>query len=105
MSFQIVSEGNTGVYLWKMPNGKYIADDDARFLSIDSVRGDVKKIEALTNFVKYELGIEEGAPFFMEGNRKVTDEEYEEQVARAKLGLVPDPMDINAIRDEMPRGR
>lgn len=89
-----------GVYLWKMPNGSYIADEDKNFLSIASEFGDTRRIAELKNAVR-SFGIEEGHEQFFPGHRKVSDEEYEEQLARAASGLVPDQYDVGFYIDEL----
>ena len=38
---------------------------------------------------------------FFPGHRKVSDEEYQEQQARASAGLVPDTEDIGALVDDL----
>lgn len=89
-----------GVYLWEMPNGSYVADADHNFLSIASEFGDTVRIGKLKAAVK-SFGITEGRPVFFPGHRKVSDEEYQEQLARASAGLVPDSEDIGALVDDL----
>ena len=40
-----------GVYLWEMPNGAYVADQEHNFLSIASEFGDVVRIQKLKDAV------------------------------------------------------
>lgn len=94
-----VEEASYGVYVWEMPDGRYVADDDGNFLSISSLKGNKDMIKKLTEAARY-YGINEGKPHFLPGHRKISDEEYEEQSARQKAGLVPDINDIGALRDE-----
>jgi hypothetical protein len=89
-----------GVYLWQMPNGSYVADQDKNFLSIASEFGDAIRIQKLKDAVR-SFGITEGKPMFFPGHRKVSDEEYQEQLARASAGLVPDTEDIGALVDDL----
>lgn len=89
-----------GVYLWQMPDGSCVSDDDRNFLSIASQRGDLKKLNILMNTVK-DFGITEGKPLFLPGHTKITDEQYEEQKARLNAGLTPDPLDVSADMDEL----
>lgn len=98
-----IQETNLGLYAWEV-DGKLIGDDEGHFLTVPSVQGDVKKISALRNvaysFLK-DIGEEpRGRAVFLPGRRQVTDEEYEEQVQRAKWGLVPDPLDVPAMKEE-----
>lgn len=89
-----------GVYLWQMPDGSFVADDEKRFLMLRGTANDKRKEEIMREYVKREFGIEEGRPYFMHGNRPVTDEEYEEQRQRLLMGLTPDPLDVAAIRED-----
>lgn len=90
-----------GVYAWKMPDGKLVADDSGHFLLIESRRNDPVKLQALRDFARYDLGLDEGAPHWMPGHRIVSDEEYEEQKARLEAGLTPDPWDRENIKEDM----
>lgn len=96
----MVEETDYGLYLWKMPNGSLIADEDKNFLNIPAHRNDQKKIQMLRDAVR-SLGIEEGEPIFFSGHRRVTDEEYEYQKQRLEWGLIPDEQDYGAARDEL----
>lgn len=89
-----------GVYMWRMPNGAYIADKDKNFLSIASEVGDPKRIRKLRDTV-HSFGINEGGPVFFAGHRKIDDEEYEHQRERARLGLVPDTEDVGSLIDDL----
>ncbi|MFY3742254.1 MAG: hypothetical protein HMLIMOIP_002723 [Candidatus Nitrosomirales archaeon] len=98
---RFVSETNRGIYVWRLPNGDFLAEG-LNVLSIDSVRGDIQKMAAITRAAK-EYGYPEGAPVFVEGNRKITDEEFEIQYERMLNGLIPDPYDIGNLQDEVRR--
>lgn len=87
-----------GLYLWQVTDGRYVGDDQGNFLNIPSKYGDPKKIEQLKQAV-YSYGVYEGSPVFFPGHRRVTDEEYSEQVDRLNQGLVPDTEDIGALND------
>jgi hypothetical protein len=96
---QIVEEVPYGVYVWQMPDGKWIGDDEGNFLSIAAMKGDSKKIQQLKDTVA-SYGITDGKPFYLSGHRKVTDEEFENQKRRLEFGLVPDELDVPALREE-----
>lgn len=96
----VVSQTDVGMYLWQMPNGQFVADEDLNFMNIPAMRGDLTAIKKISDAARY-YGIEEGAPFFLEGSRRVTDEELEEQKERMRNGLVPDPYDIGVYKDEL----
>lgn len=97
---RIVEETDWGLYIWEMPDGSIVSDDEKNFLNIPSHRHDKEKIKILTDTVK-SFGIQEGRPVFLSGHRRVTDEEYEYQKQRLEWGLTPDEMDYGAARDEL----
>lgn len=94
-----IQEVPWGVYLWRMPDGSFVSDGQGHFLMISSTRGDQQRMRSLADAAR-EYGIEEGAPCFFQGNRIVTDEEYEEQKQRMEWGLTPDPWDVAAIEED-----
>ena len=94
------NETRLGVYVWEMPDGRWIGDDEGNFLSINSMRGDRGRIDLLAKAVR-GYGIYEGNPKFLEGSRQIDDEEFEYQKQRLRWGLTPDPLDIGNYKDEM----
>lgn len=96
---KVIEETSWGVYVWQTPDGQILGDDDGNFMLIRSVKGDRNNIRKLAEAAKH-YGFPEGKAVFWSGKRPITDEELEEQLARAAAGLVPDPLDIGAIRDE-----
>jgi hypothetical protein len=95
---QEIQEVPWGVYLWQMPDGSFIGDDSGHFLMIASTRGNAERMKALRDAAR-EFGVTEGQPCFFQGNRIVSDEEYEEQKLRLKFGLTPDKWDVAAINE------
>lgn len=93
-------ETRLGIYVWEMPDGKWIGDDEGNFLSITSTKGNKSRVNALADEVR-SYGILEGRPLFLSGRRKIDDEEYQYQQQRLKWGLIPDPMDVGNYKDEM----
>jgi hypothetical protein len=101
MKSQILEEESIlGIYVWEMPDGRWIGDDDGNFLSITSKKGNRANIDALAREVS-TFGIYEGGPKFLSARRKINDEEFEHQKQRLDWGLVPDPFDIGNYKDEM----
>lgn len=94
-----VKETRRGVYLWRMPDGKFVGDGEGHFLMIESMEGDQQRMRALADEAR-SLGVDEGTPCFFRGNRIVTDEEYEYQKQRFEWGLTPDPLDIAAVEED-----
>jgi hypothetical protein len=99
-NISVVEETDLGVYVWRMPDGRWIGDDDGNFLSIAAQKGDLRRVNELAAAVR-QFGIEEGAAYFLPGRRKINDEEYEEQRDRLMNGYVPDQYDIPALIEEM----
>jgi hypothetical protein len=95
-----VEDTRLGIYVWEMPDGRWIGDDDGNFLSVTSMKDNKEKVNALAKAVR-SYGINEGGPLFLPGRRKIDDEEFEHQKQRLDWGLVPDPLDIGNYKDEM----
>jgi hypothetical protein len=93
-----------GIYVWEMPDGRWIGDDDGNFLSVTSTKGNRSKVDALAREVR-SYGIHDGKPKFLAGRRKIDDEEFEHQTKRLEWGLIPDPLDIGNHKDEMKKLR
>lgn len=92
----VVEEVGYGIYMWKMPTGDYVGDGEGNFLSITSMSGDISRMARLKDAVR-AYGVTTGQAVFLAGSRKVTDEEYQEQVERLAGGLVPDEYDIPSL--------
>lgn len=103
-SAQVAEDTTLGIYVWEMPDGRWIGDDDGNFLSITSMKGNRSRIDALAREVR-SYGIYEGQPKFLSGRRKIDDEEFEYQKQRLEWGLVPDPLDIGNYKDEVKKAR
>jgi len=95
-----ISETNLGIYVWKLNTGEFLADEDFNILSISAKRGDLIAMNKIASVAK-NLGYGDGQPVFAEGYRKITDEEFEEQIDRMTQGLIPDPLDIGNFNDEV----
>jgi len=87
-----------GIYVWQLRSGKVFTDDHGNALSIDSMKGDESRIALLRNEAAW-LGFPDGQAIFMPNVRKVSDEEYSEQVDRMGQGLIPSETDLGAIID------
>ena len=103
-SSEILEDTRLGIYVWEMPDGRWIGDDEGNYLSITSTKGNKSRINALAEVVK-SYGIYDGKPLFLSGRRKIDDEEFEHQKQRLEWGLVPDPLDIGNYKDEMKNSR
>ena len=97
---RVVDHTIYGIYVWQLPDGRYLDDGDNRQLSISAVRGDIKRMNQIKAAAAAN-GYADGTPVFLSGHRKITDSEYDEQMARHMSGLIADPYDIGAILDEM----
>lgn len=103
---QVVDDPNVkhGLWVWVMPDGAVVMDEDRNWLNTIGYKGDTSAAFALAKEVR-SYGITEGRPVFLEGRRRVDDEEYARQKFRMSLGLTPDEQDVGAINDELRNGR
>jgi len=99
-----IDEANWGIYVWQMPDDSVVRDEEGAYMSVQSMRGDIRQIKKLKELAKY-YGLEEGHPIFFAGHRPVSDEELEEQKSRAALGMVPDPQDLPAMMEYIKEAR
>ena len=104
MKITPIEEVNWGIYVWQMPDGSVVRDEDGNTLSIPSIKGDIRQIQKLKVAAK-GYGLDEGKPLFFSGHRQVTDDELEEQRSRAELGMVPDPKDMPAMLEYIKEAR
>jgi hypothetical protein len=100
----VVRENLPGLYVWEMPDGRWVGDDEGHWMNIKSMRGDLKRIAQLKEAAR-AYGITEGKAVFLEGHNQVTDDEYEVQRQRLEAGLMPDPYDLGHLIDEMKQGK
>ena len=84
-----IRESDYGVYVWKLPSGNFLADTDFNILNVESRFGDIQKMKILQDTASY-WGYPDGTPEFIDGVYRVTDEEYEEQIAAMLNGQMPD---------------
>jgi hypothetical protein len=96
----IVEETNIGLYVWMLPNGQPLSDDDANFLAIPARRGDKRRIKLLQQAAA-SYGYPEGEAYFYAGSHRVSEEEFWNQVERMMNGEIPDPYDIPALLGEI----
>ena len=95
-----IEEVSYGLYLWQMPDGSLVMDDDGNYMNIAAIKGDVKRINELKRFAK-EFDLEEGQTVWFSAHRQVTEDEYEEQKQRMEWGLIPDELDVPAIKEDL----
>jgi hypothetical protein len=95
-----IEEVSYGLYLWQMPDGRLVMDDEGNYMNIAAIKGDVKRINELKRFAK-EFDLEEGQPVWFSAHRQVTEDEYEEQKQRMEWGLIPDELDVPAIKEDL----
>jgi hypothetical protein len=102
----VVSETDLGMYIWvvKGEDGitRRVENEDGDIMNIVARRGDLQAMMKLAEAARY-YGVEGGEPLFIEGARRVSAEEREEQIDRMEQGLIPDPQDIGNYKDELRR--
>src|SRR4051812_20360871 len=82
-----------GLCLWKLPVGGFIANINDEYLCSQGKVGD-KMIELKMRAAAKNCGVELGEPFWLPGFRKVSQSEWEDQMAELLDGGTPDPVDI-----------
>lgn len=87
-----------GIYVWRLPNGDIVSDGNGNVMNIPAREHDLEAMSKITKAASY-YGFPEGRPEFQPGVRRVTDEEYSEQVNRLKEGYIPSETDIGAWID------
>ena len=96
----VVEEVPYGLYLWQMPDGGLVCDENKNYLNVAALKGDVRKINLLKSAAKVH-GVEEGHPVWFGGHRQIDDNEYQEQKQRLEWGLIPDELDVPAIKEDL----
>lgn len=101
---QFIKELPWGMMVWQTPDGAVLGDDDGNVMHVFCSDTDPVRLQAAEKAIAEAAafyGSPEGKPVFWSGKRPISDEEHQSQLARAAAGLVPDPLDIGAINDEM----
>ncbi len=94
----IEKKRNDGIYVWRLPNGDVVTDGNGNTMNIPSKKHDIESISKITNAANH-YGFFEGKAEFMPGVRRISDEEYSEQMNRMKEGYIPSETDIGAWMD------
>ncbi len=79
-----------GVCIWILPNGTPLGDGDG-VLSAEGLVGDKEIEKRVAQAAKYWTDSEEGHVSWVQGARKVSASERDDQVERLQNGLVADP--------------
>jgi hypothetical protein len=85
-----------GLYVYKTSAGKWFTDEEGSVLNIPSDRGDITKIAELKKVAIHHGDDGLGSAVFVPGLTQVSEEEYSEQKARLKEGLIPSMNDLGA---------
>lgn len=83
-----------GVLVWQDAEGRIVANREGDVLSMQCFKGDLKALEVMREAAEY-YGIFGGRAAFLPGRRKISQSEYEDQMA-AYLDGQPIPGDIDA---------
>lgn len=94
----IEKTGSHGIYVWQLPDGTIFGDGNGNIMNIPGRPGDIEAMSKITKAAAY-YGVPEGKPVFKAGQRRVTDEEYSEQLNRMKEGYIASETDIGAWMD------
>jgi hypothetical protein len=94
----IEKKRNDGIYVWRLPNGSIVQDNNGNVMNIPAKKYDLDAINKITKAANY-YGFPEGKAEFMPGVRRITDEEHSEQLNRMKEGYIASETDIGAWMD------
>jgi hypothetical protein len=100
---EIIREVPWGMLVWQCETGEFAADQDGSLMYVFLDDTNPQRLERASSALAdaaASYGFPPGKPHFLSGRRPISDEELESQLARADAGLVPDPLDIGAIRQE-----
>lgn len=93
------------MWVWECADGLILANENGDIMHTFCSDQDPARMEAAKKALTdaaYHYGYGEGGKaVFWSGKHPISDEELQNQLDRAAAGLVPDPLDINAIREEM----
>jgi len=81
-----------GVCIWILPNGTPLSDGDG-VLSAQGFVGDKDIEKRVAQAAKYWTGSDEGEVAWVQGARKVSASERDDQVERLENGMVADPFE------------
>jgi hypothetical protein len=100
---QTIRETPYGMWVWETDDGGYVSDDEGNFMYVfvdgrNEAVNEAAKL-ALASEAK-ALGVKGGKAVFWSGKRPIDDAEYQRQLERHAAGLIADPLDIGAIREE-----
>lgn len=74
-----------GLCLWELPSGSYLGNANGEFLSVGVNMNDIPEMQRRMRRLADEaavLGYPDGKPVFRPGLQKVTQSEYEDQMAQ-----------------------
>lgn len=78
----VVEETEGGLWVWELPEGGTVTDSDRNTLNVPGTKYDIEAMGKIRS-AAHSMGITEGKPKFLSGHRRVTQSEWEDQMARA----------------------
>lgn len=85
-----------GTYVWYKESGKPFTDGSGSVLSIEGMKDDKSRIKQLAQAASYH-GEPAGRAVFFPNTKKISEEEYSEQLDRMQQGLIPNLNDLGAV--------
>lgn len=85
---QEIQISKKGIYIWVMPNGRPIMNEDADVLNVQCIEGDLAAISDLRKKALWFGGPDaaEGTYKFIAGSRRLTDDEFYLEMEAAERG-------------------
>lgn len=84
----VQNNANYGLYVWILPSGEPLMDDDGNTLNVPAIQYDIQKMAALAQAAAH-YGFPDGTAKFMPGVGRATDTQYREDIDRMANGLTP----------------
>jgi hypothetical protein len=69
-----------GVYVWQCADGRVLANNNGDVLSMNGFKGDLEAVRKMRDAAT-ALGHGDGKAAFLPGSRKISQSEYEDQMA------------------------
>lgn len=88
MRMKKVKQSDVGSYVWELPNGNILANEDGEILNCPAVRGDIGQQIAIAKAAR-SMGFPDGRAVFEEVHRCTESEYWEQMDQLVNYGVSP----------------
>lgn len=99
-NLSVVRESDVGLWFWQLPSGDLLSYE-GYYLNMPGHRYDIQA-QAKMRDAAESMGFD-GKPIFKQNERRVTESEWEDQMARMEEGKIPDPSDPAIVEEARDR--